>query len=270
MLTGRQPFTGDSAFDILFHAATEPVPPMPEVPAAVEAVVHRMLAKDPRDRFDDMAALYREVAAIDAAGHRDDDTLVTGPLPVVEERGSPPTLTDPVAPPARPKARRVMIAAAAAAVLASVAVASSRDAPPAAPPVVQAPVVAAAALATLPEAAPAAPPSAAVALPPRAASEDEDVEIIVVEDPEPRPATAKIRPPPNDAQILRRLRRRSKARCGGLLGDDPLQVTFGIGEGGEVLAPRGSRRGPATDCVLATVGRTRFNAGELRREVLSL
>jgi hypothetical protein len=76
--------------------------------------------------------------------------------------------------------------------------------------------------------------------------------------------------PPNDAEIVRRLGRKAKAACGALLGSEPLRVTFAIGQGGEVLAPRGNRKDRASACVIAIVGRARFSPGKMRKEVLSL
>jgi serine/threonine-protein kinase len=93
LLTGQIPFRGDSAFDALFRAATEPTPPLrshdPSVPPAVEELVLRMLAKDPQQRFADMNELYREVAGIDEHGcPRVGPVTVTGPQPVAEDSGA--------------------------------------------------------------------------------------------------------------------------------------------------------------------------------------
>lgn len=55
MLTGQQPFTGDTPVSIaLQHVEAEPPPPRqfnPYIPPAVEEIVLRCLAKDPRHRF---------------------------------------------------------------------------------------------------------------------------------------------------------------------------------------------------------------------------
>jgi serine/threonine-protein kinase len=63
MLTGRLPFTGRSHFDVL-RAQVEEVPPtlrevVPELPAALDAVVARALAKSPDERFQGVAELRR-------------------------------------------------------------------------------------------------------------------------------------------------------------------------------------------------------------------
>jgi beta-lactam-binding protein with PASTA domain len=55
MLTGRVPFTGDSAVAIAMkHVQETPVPPrqiVPSIPAELEAVVQRAMAKDPSRRY---------------------------------------------------------------------------------------------------------------------------------------------------------------------------------------------------------------------------
>ncbi len=55
MLTGRVPFTGDSAVAIAMkHVQETPVPPrqiVPAIPAELEAVVQRAMAKDPARRY---------------------------------------------------------------------------------------------------------------------------------------------------------------------------------------------------------------------------
>jgi serine/threonine protein kinase/pimeloyl-ACP methyl ester carboxylesterase len=70
MLTGRQPFTGDS-LEALFHAILWPKPERvtalrPEVPPGLEALVHRLLEKNPADRYQDAVALMAELEAVRA------------------------------------------------------------------------------------------------------------------------------------------------------------------------------------------------------------
>lgn len=77
-LTGRPPFKGPTIWETLRMTETEPVPPMPGVPAALEAVCRRALAKDPAGRFPSMEAFaaaraafadqYRRVVAAPEAG----------------------------------------------------------------------------------------------------------------------------------------------------------------------------------------------------------
>lgn len=65
MIAGRRPFTGPTAFSILRQHEVAPVPPLPfPVPAEVQAVVDRCLAKKPEDRYQTPAEL---VAALHAA-----------------------------------------------------------------------------------------------------------------------------------------------------------------------------------------------------------
>ncbi|MDT0157783.1 Stk1 family PASTA domain-containing Ser/Thr kinase [Microbacterium sp. ARD32] len=60
MLTGRQPFRGDSPVAVAYqHVSETPVPPSEldeELPRALDAVVLRALAKDPYQRFPDAAS----------------------------------------------------------------------------------------------------------------------------------------------------------------------------------------------------------------------
>ncbi len=68
MLTGRQPFTGTTAWEILRQHAEAPVPeltgPDGPVPPAVERVVHRAMAKDPRARYQRPEELHAELVAV--------------------------------------------------------------------------------------------------------------------------------------------------------------------------------------------------------------
>ena len=70
MLAGHPPFSGASFGQLVAQVLTEPAPPLPartpaseRIPAALRAVVSRCLAKDPVDRFRDMAALEEALAA---------------------------------------------------------------------------------------------------------------------------------------------------------------------------------------------------------------
>ncbi len=70
MLAGHPPFSGTSFGQLVAKVLTEPAPPLPgrtpadeRIPAALRTVVLRCLAKDPVDRFRDMAALEAALAA---------------------------------------------------------------------------------------------------------------------------------------------------------------------------------------------------------------
>jgi serine/threonine-protein kinase len=71
LLTGRPPFERPSAFDVMIaHARDEAVPPSrlrPDVPADLERVVLRCLAKNPEERYPDTDSLEQALAACAAA-----------------------------------------------------------------------------------------------------------------------------------------------------------------------------------------------------------
>lgn len=68
ILTGAQPFATTSFSDAIYlHSQLEPVPPRtlrPDLPATVEAIVLRCLAKDPAARYASAAALAADLSAI--------------------------------------------------------------------------------------------------------------------------------------------------------------------------------------------------------------
>jgi hypothetical protein len=72
MLTGHLPFTGTTAFEVMFRACKDPVPPLrghvPELPAAVEALVVEMLAKEPGNRPADMGVVRQRLQALGREG----------------------------------------------------------------------------------------------------------------------------------------------------------------------------------------------------------
>ena len=61
MLTGRQLFTGPTAYAVFDKQVKQPAPPIPEVPAELDALVRELLAKDPAERPSDAAALYERL-----------------------------------------------------------------------------------------------------------------------------------------------------------------------------------------------------------------
>jgi serine/threonine-protein kinase len=71
-LTGRPPFEGHSPFAVMMAHARDPVTPpravRPDVPADLERVVLRCLAKRPEDRFPSSKALDEALAACACAG----------------------------------------------------------------------------------------------------------------------------------------------------------------------------------------------------------
>ncbi|MFE7189960.1 serine/threonine protein kinase [Kitasatospora sp. NPDC057541] len=63
-LSGRLPFEGETALELILKHLTDPVPPLPDdVPAPVRALVERALAKDPALRWPDAAAMGAAVVA---------------------------------------------------------------------------------------------------------------------------------------------------------------------------------------------------------------
>ncbi len=280
MMTGQLPFRGDSAFDALFRAATEPTPPVrshdPTVSPAIEALVMRMLAKDPMERCADMAELHREVAAIDEHGRGPGDSIVaTGPL---DRLAALPALL------VTPRARRLFVQACGAAGIAGlVAGTTALVGRQRAPSTEMRTTMAASVVPPHHEASAAVQSIAEVVAEPKVAIVEATPPVAEPPPPAPAPAPKRVRAPtrtpkvatppddpPTDAEVLRRLERRARVRCGDLLGDEALRVTFGIGQRGEVIAARGSRKGPATDCVVALLGESRFAAGSMRKEQLSL
>src|SRR5919109_4176334 len=65
LLTGRPPFTGESAVAIAYqHVRENPVPPTqldPELPPWADSIVLKAMAKDPADRYQDAAEMRADV-----------------------------------------------------------------------------------------------------------------------------------------------------------------------------------------------------------------
>jgi serine/threonine-protein kinase len=94
MLAGRPPFRGGTAFDVAaMHVRDEP-PPLaeirPDLPADLCAMVHKMMAKRPADRYQSARDIIRDVAKLQRG------LPVELPAPVLTSSGSQPLL------PARP------------------------------------------------------------------------------------------------------------------------------------------------------------------------
>ena len=89
LLTGQPPFVGGTAMERLIRHWTEAAPPVtdsrPEVPAEVAAIVERLLAKEPGDRYQTPTELAPALDEIAPVIVRVDSTLPeTMPTPVVE------------------------------------------------------------------------------------------------------------------------------------------------------------------------------------------
>jgi serine/threonine-protein kinase len=77
MLTGRPPFEGKSPTELMIAHARDPVVPpsrhRAEIPAEIDAIVVRCLAKKPEERYPDTRALAMALAACACAGDWNDD-----------------------------------------------------------------------------------------------------------------------------------------------------------------------------------------------------
>jgi len=75
LLTGRPPFAASTAMAVMIAVARDPVEPpsrhQPGLPADLERVILRCLAKSPADRYPDADTLDRDLAACSAAGEWD-------------------------------------------------------------------------------------------------------------------------------------------------------------------------------------------------------
>jgi ferredoxin/tRNA A-37 threonylcarbamoyl transferase component Bud32 len=73
-ITGRFPFSGRTRIELLYKHANEPARPpqeiVPDLPAAVSAVILRMLAKKPENRFQDYADLRAALLELQAIPER--------------------------------------------------------------------------------------------------------------------------------------------------------------------------------------------------------
>lgn len=65
MLTGEKPFKGETSMDLINHHLSSPVPSIralnPEISALQEAVVNKMLAKQPGQRFPDLGSAWEGI-----------------------------------------------------------------------------------------------------------------------------------------------------------------------------------------------------------------
>jgi len=81
MLGGEPPFRGNTAFEVaLQHVRNEPVPlgqVRPDLPPELCAVIHKMMAKDPAQRYQTCRELLKDLARV-----RDSINGVTGFLPL--------------------------------------------------------------------------------------------------------------------------------------------------------------------------------------------
>lgn len=86
-LTGKPPYDGEDGFAIAYAHVFEPVPQLPPALARWQPLVERALAKDPRDRFSDLAGFLE--ALDEVAGSA--PVSLTGKLPAVANIPLPPS-----------------------------------------------------------------------------------------------------------------------------------------------------------------------------------
>src|SRR4051812_22651104 len=83
LLTGEVPFPGDNFVAVAMRHINEPVPSVrakrPELSPALDAVVQRAMAKDPRDRYDSMDELCRDLSASVDSPATGAETMVVAP-----------------------------------------------------------------------------------------------------------------------------------------------------------------------------------------------
>jgi serine/threonine-protein kinase len=86
MLTGQPPFGGDELHGILFRIVNEPVPPAsrlrPDIPAGLDDILSKCLAKRPQDRYPNAHELSRDLDSLLQQFHQEfPEPNVNPPLP---------------------------------------------------------------------------------------------------------------------------------------------------------------------------------------------
>ena len=64
MLTGKKPFEGEGAIQIVFKHLNEPIPELPEQFATYQPLLEKMTAKEPADRFESAVDMLAAVTAL--------------------------------------------------------------------------------------------------------------------------------------------------------------------------------------------------------------
>ncbi len=103
MLTGKPPFTGDTAVSVAYqHVSESPIPPSminPSISLALDSVVLKSLAKDRAARFqsagDFRAALARAASGISTPSFQDDAQPPTAPMDPIQISDPAPTVKMP-------------------------------------------------------------------------------------------------------------------------------------------------------------------------------
>ncbi|MGV3756915.1 MAG: protein kinase domain-containing protein [Verrucomicrobiota bacterium] len=104
LLTGKRPYEGKSSYSIVLAHSTEPLPSGlelgTELPAHVEALLHKMAAKKPEDRYADYATLLADIKRVQR-GEMPEGKL--GDQTSTQPIGMPKPLTAAAAKPNQPK-----------------------------------------------------------------------------------------------------------------------------------------------------------------------
>src|SRR5712691_188362 len=91
LLCGRPPFRGETVFAVAYHQVHTEPPPLsesrPDLPRSLCEVVHRMMAKQPDERFQTAQELLQELRNLDPRGMQDVNGPTAGGLPTPAESG---------------------------------------------------------------------------------------------------------------------------------------------------------------------------------------
>jgi serine/threonine-protein kinase len=90
-LTGRRPFPGSTVLEVVVQHREKGAEPLqvvrPEVPAGLRKIIHRLMAKDPGDRFQSPSDLVAALISLGIAGIPNTSTMG----PIAEVKPMPPT-----------------------------------------------------------------------------------------------------------------------------------------------------------------------------------
>jgi hypothetical protein len=99
LICGRPPFDDENALVLLMKHKEAPLPPVrelaPECPEALAAIVERMLAKSPEDRFTDFEEVLEALESVDAPSSEEHESIRVL-LEGVEKSEPPPPAKSPV------------------------------------------------------------------------------------------------------------------------------------------------------------------------------
>ena len=76
MLSGKLPFDSDSVPGTLMSIASDPPPPLPNLPPELETVVYRCLAKDPAARYSTCREVFDDLSHVRISGNTVTQTIV--------------------------------------------------------------------------------------------------------------------------------------------------------------------------------------------------